>query len=174
MTRTSLSDPPPIAAVTAGPGFGRIGITSCPGASGRDLARDLDAIADWGAVAVVTLLAPEELPLLGVERLGDEVARRGMRWFHLPIEDCSVPDEAFEQTWTVAGAELRAMLRGGSAVHLHCRGGLGRSGMIAARLLIELGTTPETAIANLRTVRPGAIENARQEAFVRKISAVPA
>jgi hypothetical protein len=35
----------------------------------RDLNRDLDAIRDWGAATVVTLLEPEELTLLKVERL---------------------------------------------------------------------------------------------------------
>lgn len=34
----------------------------------RDLNRDLDAIRDWGAAAVVTLLEPKELTLLRVER----------------------------------------------------------------------------------------------------------
>jgi ADP-ribosyl-[dinitrogen reductase] hydrolase len=33
--------------------------------------RDLDAIRDWGAVAVVTLLEHEELRLLKVERIGE-------------------------------------------------------------------------------------------------------
>ena len=34
---------------------------------------DLDAISDWGAAAVVTLLEPEELMLLTVESKGQEV-----------------------------------------------------------------------------------------------------
>jgi ADP-ribosyl-[dinitrogen reductase] hydrolase len=55
------------------------------GAWDRDLAHDLDTIRDWGAAAVVTLLEPEELKLLKVERLGEEVLRRNMSWFHLPI-----------------------------------------------------------------------------------------
>jgi ADP-ribosyl-[dinitrogen reductase] hydrolase len=181
MIRTSLTHPLQIAVVTAGPAFGRIGITFCPGkydpramtgSWDRDLEIDLDAIRDWGAGAVVTLLVPEELTLLRVEHLGTEVARRRMQWFHLPIDDVSVPDEAFEQKWTVDGAKLRAMLRGGADIVVHCRGGLGRAGTIAARLLIELGAEPAVAIAQVRAARPGAIETAGQEAFVRTISMV--
>ena len=56
-------------------------------------------------------------------------------------------------------------------VLIHCRGGLGRAGTIAARLLIELGTEPGEAIANVRAVRPGAIETDDQEEFVRNICA---
>jgi ADP-ribosyl-[dinitrogen reductase] hydrolase len=68
-----------------------------------------------------------------------------MLWFHLPIVDVSTPDEHFEQAWDVAGEELRSILRGGSNVLVHCRGGLGRAGTIAARLLVELGMDPATA-----------------------------
>jgi ADP-ribosyl-[dinitrogen reductase] hydrolase len=37
------------------------------------------------------------MTLLRVERLGEEVLRRDMLWFHLPIVDGSIPDERFEQ-----------------------------------------------------------------------------
>jgi hypothetical protein len=43
-----------------------------------------------------------------------------------------------------------------------------RTGTIAARLLVELGTEPASAIAKAREVRPGAIENSRQERFVHE------
>jgi ADP-ribosyl-[dinitrogen reductase] hydrolase len=79
-------------------------------------------------------------------------------WFHLPIVDVSIPDERFEQEWDVAGEELRSMLRRKLDVLVHCRGGLGRAGTIAARLLIELGVEPTKAIENVKAARPGAIE----------------
>jgi ADP-ribosyl-[dinitrogen reductase] hydrolase len=136
------------------------------GAWDRDLMLDLDAISDWGAAAVVTLLEPEELMLLRVESLGQDVLRRNMLWFHLPIVDVSIPSEKFEQEWDVAGEELRSILRGKLDVLIHCRGGLGRAGTIAARLLIELGIEPKKATASVRAARPGAIETSEQEEFV--------
>lgn len=132
----------------------------------RDLRVDLDAIRDWGAAAVVTLVELKELTLLRVERLGEEVARRNMLWFHLPIVDVSIPEERFEREWDAAGLELRSILRSRRDVLVHCRGGLGRAGTIAARLLIELGTEPKEAIATVRAARPGAIETVEQETFV--------
>jgi ADP-ribosyl-[dinitrogen reductase] hydrolase len=131
----------------------------------RDLALDLDTVRDWGAAAVVTLLEPKELTLLRVERLGDGLLRRNMLWFHLPIVDVSIPDKRFEQEWD-AGEELRSILRRRLDVLVHCRGGLGRAGTIAARLLVELGMEPTKAIENVRAVRPGAIETSGQEKFV--------
>jgi ADP-ribosyl-[dinitrogen reductase] hydrolase len=178
--RTSISHPLQIAVVTAGSEFGRIGITFCPGkydphaltgAWDRDLNRDLDTIRDWGAVAVVTLLEPKELTLLRVERLGEEILRRNMLWFHLSIADVSTPNKRFEQEWDVAGEKLRSLLRSRSDVLVHCRGGLGRAGTVAARLLVELGMEPTTAIASVRAVRPGAIETSDQEKFVLDIGA---
>jgi ADP-ribosyl-[dinitrogen reductase] hydrolase len=175
MKRTSLTHPLQIATVSAGPGVGGVGITFCPGKYDpnahtggweRDLAIDLDAIRTWGASVVITLVEHKELMLLKVPNLGEEVSRRGMSWFHLPIVDVSIPDEIFEASWEVAGEELRSMLVGGAGVLVHCRGGLGRAGMVAARLLIELGEEPETAIAKVRRVRPGAIETYAQEQFV--------
>ena len=93
-----------------------------------------------------------------------------MLWFHLPIVDVSIPDERFEEEWDVAGEKLRSMLRRRLDVLVHCRGGLGRAGTIAARLLVELGMEPTKAIASVRAVRPGAIETPDQEKFVLGIS----
>jgi ADP-ribosyl-[dinitrogen reductase] hydrolase len=138
----------------------------------RDLALDLDAIRNWGAAAVVTLMEKRELTLLRVEHLGEEVRRRGMLWFHLPIVDVSTPNEAFERQWDVAGDELRTMLRSGRDVLVHCRGGLGRTGTIAARLLIELGMDTATAIRQVRAARPGAIETPGQQRYVLAVGTI--
>jgi ADP-ribosyl-[dinitrogen reductase] hydrolase len=138
----------------------------------RDLSLDLDAIQVWGAAAVVTLIVePHELTLLRVEQLGQEVCRRGMSWFHLPITDGSTPDEGFERQWVTAGDHLRSLLRSGRDVLVHCRGGLGRAGTTGARLLIELGIEPCSAIRSVRAVRPGAIETLGQEQYVLAIGA---
>jgi len=142
------------------------------GAWDRDLSLDLDAIRNWGAAAIVTLLEPEELTLLRVERLGEEVLRRNMLWFHLPIVDGSIPDQRFDEKWDAAGDKLLSILRNGSDVLVHCRGGLGRAGTIASRLLIELGMAPKTAIARVRAVRPGAIETSAQKEYVLAITSV--
>jgi ADP-ribosyl-[dinitrogen reductase] hydrolase len=160
MNRTSITHPLRIDTVTVGPGRGRIGVTLCPGkydphavtgSWDRDLALDLDAIRNWGASVIVTLVDDQELKLLRVSHLGDEVRRRGMSWFHLPIMDVSTPDEKFEHPWEAAGKKLRSMLESGADVVVHCRGGLGRAGTIAARLLVELGMDPTKAIAEVRT-----------------------
>ncbi|MBK8631958.1 MAG: ADP-ribosylglycohydrolase family protein [Sphingomonadales bacterium] len=173
--RTSQSHPLEIAEIDAGPDMGKIGLTFCPGkqqmqaatgAWNRDLGLDVAAIARWNAAAVVTLVEQHELDILGVAALGDVVRDAHMAWYHLPIRDVAVPDASFEESWTAAGSELRAILQSGFNVLVHCKGGLGRAGTVAARLLVELGWEPQAAIAAVRAVRPGAIETAEQQDHV--------
>lgn len=157
-------------------GGGTIGLTLCPGkkqpsamtgAWDRDLATDLCEIARWGATAVVTLMEPGELDRLQVSHLGDAVEERGMDWYQLAIPDGGIPDASFEAAWLYAGYRLHRILAQGKKVLIHCMGGLGRTGMIAARLLIELGSSPEEAITRVRQARPGSIETRSQEHYVR-------
>lgn len=167
-----MDGPLPIAAVAAGEGRGRIGLVRCPGrrahaAAGRRLREEIAAIRAWGAGLVVTLAEASELEALGVPDLGARVRAAGLAWLHLPVRDFGVPDRRFEAAWGTAGAAIRTRLLAGRDVMLHCRGGIGRSGMIAARLLVELGADPEAAIGAVRAARPGAIETAAQEAHVR-------
>ncbi|MDD2893861.1 MAG: cyclin-dependent kinase inhibitor 3 family protein [Halothiobacillaceae bacterium] len=181
--RTSHTHPLQIAEVRASPSHGRIGITFCPGkhdrfahtgAWERDLGIDLDTIAAWGAKLVLTLVEPAELVSLKVPQLGHEIHSRGMHWCHLPIADFSVPTKKFEAEWLTQGEAIRARLRNGEDVLVHCKGGLGRAGMMAARLLVELGMEPEASIHAVRHARKGAIETSAQLALVRRTVPIPA
>ena len=180
--RTSHSHPLQIAEVTPSGCCGRIGITFCPGKHQsdaftgvwkRDIDVDLDAVASWGASAVVSLLEDHEMRSLGVVRLRAAVRERHMDWFHLPVADVSVPGADFEDQWQSVGRNLRWRLQQGFHILIHCKGGLGRAGTVAARLMAELGTEPAEAIRQIRLVRPGAIETPEQEAWVLRQTAIP-
>ena len=58
---------------------------------------------------------------------------------------------------------------GGESVVVHCRGGLGRTGLIAVRLLVELGESPVSALVRVRAARPGAVETVEQEKYVLQL-----
>jgi protein-tyrosine phosphatase len=173
MTRTSRTDPLRIDAVAVGPppAASRIGMTICPGKQGesvhgtawrRDLEEDLDTISAWGADSLLTLLEPAEFAALGVSELPAR-ARRSLRWHHAPIPDVYVPGAAFEAAWPEVSHALHRLLDEDGSIVIHCRGGLGRAGLVAALLLIERGVAAETAIAWVRVARPGAIETPAQE-----------
>jgi ADP-ribosyl-[dinitrogen reductase] hydrolase len=174
---TSENDPLRIGAVEA-PGGGRIGVTFCPGKKDpnglsaiwdRDLALDLKAVRDWGASTVVCMMQRHEFDEMSVPTLAESVRAAGMDFIHLPIRDLQAPGPDFDAAWREAGPALQARLDRGEAILVHCRGGRGRAGTVAARLLIERGLTPDAAIDAVRAVRPGAIETSEQKAYVRRL-----
>ncbi len=162
---------------------GRLGLCSCPGGRlaampGHDpataLAADVAAIRAFGAAGVVSLVEEHELTRLGVTSMPAQLRRAQLWWKHLPIPDMGVPDELFEQRWQGEGAQLRDTLRMGGHVVLHCWAGLGRTGTIAARLLVEFGMEPAAAILRVRHARPGSIQTSHQERYVLGLNPPPA
>lgn len=173
MIRTSQTHPIRVDAVSVRNGL--LGLTFCPGKHGdslngapwaRDLDMDLRALRDWGADMILTLIEPHEFGLLRVPDLGAGVKAQGMSWAHLSIRDVDVPDPLFLSGWPPVRAALLSRLDAGEQVIVHCRGGLGRAGLVAALLLIETGLEAEAAIRTVRAARPGAIETAAQERYV--------
>jgi ADP-ribosyl-[dinitrogen reductase] hydrolase len=154
---------------------GVVGMTYCPGRVfpggrrgdwNRNLDADLSAIRQWGARGLVTLMELDELEVYGAAELPQRAKGLGLEWIHLPIVDMDVPDPDFEAAWAIEGERLRRWLRAGEQIVIHCLGGLGRTGTIAARLLVEFGEPPREAVRRVRTVRPGTIQTWQQERYV--------
>jgi len=174
---TSAKEPLRIDEVPVPGTSGHIGMTLCPGqkdpyaafgAWSRDLMIDLEAIRDWGASPIVTLIEDHEFNLLGLADFEASVSS-AFRWHWLPIEDGGVPDAGFEARWAVAGAELRERLVGGERLLVHCRAGLGRTGVVAARLLVEFGMPPLQALIAVRRARAGTVQTTLQEQYVLQL-----
>ncbi|PTA73091.1 protein tyrosine phosphatase [Stenotrophomonas sp. Nf1] len=177
MMRTSLTHPLIIAEIPIGDRGGAIGVTFAPGkyqvaamtgAWARDLEQDMLAIRQWGAAHLISLLEPLEFSELQIEKLPEVAAGRGISWYPLPITDGSAPDQRFLQGWPVLSAGLIRGLHSGQRVVIHCKGGLGRAGTVAAMLLLQSETaqTAQDAMRMVRFARPGAIETAAQEEFL--------
>lgn len=157
---------------------GVIGMCACPGGRraqaldydpATDLSRDLQTVASHGARLLVTLMEERELDMLGVHTLPLEVRRAGLDWKHLPITDMAAPTAVFERRWEHAREELHAALGAGEMIVLHCWAGLGRTGTVAAKLLVEFGMAPEAAILRVRDARRGTIQSRQQEKYVLKL-----
>ena len=144
---------------------------NCPGRCvapwARNLAADLRAIEHWRADILLSLLDDDEFERLGVPQFVDFAGARELTWHRLPIADFGIPDAGALITWQRMSPDIRAVLQGGGRVAIHCAAGLGRTGMMAAHLLVALGGDADTVIAAVRRARPGTIETAAQEAFVR-------
>ena len=168
-------NPLKIAQIKVNPKAGKLGICICPGIKDtsslanrqdRDLEQDVQTIVSWQAKAVLTLMETKELERFGVADIGEVITRYKIEWYHFPIQDMCIPDKGIKDTWSEISVGLRSTIVSGGNVLVHCRGGLGRSGMIAARILVELGWDPKPAIQKVREVRPGSIETNDQELFI--------
>jgi ADP-ribosyl-[dinitrogen reductase] hydrolase len=153
---------------------GKLGMTFAPGKRqndaltgrwARDLNIDLDRLCTiYGAELVVSVMEVKELGALCIPSLSSALGARGIGWLHVPVVDGGVPEEG--HTWLGALRLVRSRLLDGRTVVVHCMGGLGRTGMFAAAVLITFGTAPALAIEQVRAARPGSIETRAQEQFV--------
>ena len=170
--KTSQNCPLQIGELQVTTGQGLLGLTLCPGKKdhgrnwNRDINEDLQVIKKWGATTVVSLIEDYEFAMLHVESLGRDIGALGMDWIHLPIVDVSIPDNRFETRWDSYGPKLHARLDAGERILVHCRGGIGRTGLVAGLVLVERGVNPKSAIERVRKARPGAIETILQEKYV--------
>lgn len=177
--RTSMTSPIRIDEAAVPGQAGVIGLTLCPGKNGhsswgnyrweRDLEIDVQAVSVWDPAVWVNLMEHDEMRRWGVGAL-PQVAESVCPYFSLPIIDGQAPGKHFESEWLRVGAVVRESLRSGNRVLLHCRGGMGRAGTVAARLLVEFGMQPDQAIRAVRARRTGAVETAAQVAYVKNLT----
>lgn len=140
---------------------GILAIAPLPGVHG-DYAQDIAHLRDWKPALVISMTTLPEMVSYHAEGLGADMQGSGSRWVHLPVEDYDIPDAEQNTLWPEISKTAIAALRGGGRVLVHCRGGCGRSGMAALRLMIDAGEAPEAALLRLRSVRPCAVETDAQ------------
>jgi atypical dual specificity phosphatase len=92
------------------------------------------------------------------------IADLGMHHMHVPIPDFGTP--SIEDALALVDF-IRREVQAGNAVAVHCRAGYGRTGTALACYLVATGEGAERAIHRVRRARPGSIETAEQEGFVR-------
>jgi len=159
---------------------GLIGISCCPGMkefSTLDLyddriENDLQCICNWGAAVIVNLLEAREFVTLGIAALPGRILSKNISFLHLPMVNNVLPDDGFEEKWRLSRLDLLNCLQQGERILIHCKEGVGRSGIVAARLLIESGIAADLAIKAVRKARPGSIALHSQEKYCHSFSSV--
>ena len=153
---------------------GKIFLTCFPGRNGEKISfeeniflKELNNFSSLNSNTVVTLVEDNE-----IEKLCDKkffvrkIYSHNLKWIHMPIVDLKSPDNKFMDKWQTTKVLLKNDLIEGKNIILHCMGGKGRTGTIAAILLIEFGEKHEEAIKIVREKRKGAIETKEQEEFI--------
>lgn len=146
----------------AGVPTGRLGILARP-RGGDWLGDETAAWREAGVDFVVSLLEPEEASQLMLADEAAAAASSGVEFRAFPIPDRGVPASR-ESVADLAG-DMMAALAEGRSVAVHCRQGIGRSGLIAGAILVAMGRDTGAAldaVANARGLDvPETIEQRR-------------
>ncbi|PWN22251.1 phosphatases II, partial [Microstroma glucosiphilum] len=184
--------------------LGNLFLSSCPGkkvrltgavrgrgAVCRDLAIDLQRFKSLGVGALVCCLSDAELGVIGVqwEEYMKEAAKLGLDLVRVPMVEGNCPtSQEYLDAW-LEEIVYHCTLKGVNVL-VHCRGGVGRAGTIAACWLAKMGLVdefrPPNEVARRGKVLPAqellwqclqvvrmrrsskAIETAEQAAYIAK------
>jgi protein-tyrosine phosphatase len=148
-------------------GTGYLAVMARPGID-EPLRATFMGLAKLGVNVVVSLLEPSEAEELS---LSDEEAQCegvGIVFRRLPIRDRGLPSDAKAISQFSKWAHARIVE--GCGLVFHCRAGIGRSGMLAASVLLREGLTVREAFACISAARgltvpdtPGQLEWVEQQ-----------
>jgi protein-tyrosine phosphatase/ADP-ribosylglycohydrolase len=128
---------------------GRLLAGEYPGSMSRaDAMERVQTLLRAGVSSFIDLTEEGELP--EYDRLLPELTEQRVRYRRLPVLDHSVPESAAHMTQIVDA--LAEELSAGRCVYLHCRAGIGRTGMAVACHLIRGGRSNEEALDHLQTL----------------------
>jgi protein-tyrosine phosphatase len=114
----------------------------------------IDEMERWhksGVEIVVSLLTPSEAEQLDLENEGLVCRRDKLDCISFPVEDRTAPTSDTDAIKLIE--KLDAELDGGKNIVIHCRQGVGRSGLIAASLLIGRGLSVQKALGRVSGAR---------------------
>ena len=130
----------------------------------KDVIRWLNA----GIRAVVVLLEGHEIASSwkSMDHYLEELKELGFDVFHSPIRDFSAP--SLNQCLEIL-RWISKKVSEGKPVLIHCFGGIGRTGTIAACYLVYKGLTPSEALSEVRRKIPNAVEVRSQEELIYEL-----
>jgi len=143
-------------------------ISTMPRPRGGDwLSDEMTALREAGADLLVSLLTDLEASELDLAAEPAAAETAGLRFITFPIQDMGVPSVArYRDLVGRLGQELQA----GSHVVVHCRGGIGRSSLVAVGVLVGEGQSVAEACRVVSAARGMEVpETVEQRAWLEAI-----
>ncbi len=145
----------------------RIAIVARPRGDGW-IEHDVQNLKNGGIEVLVSLLTPPEAAELGVsgERAAAEEA--GMEFVAYPIPDRTVPADLPGFSQFVA--QLIDVVARGRSVGVHCRASIGRSTVVTAAMLVQMGMDADRALALIEEGRGYPVpDTLEQREWIRRL-----
>lgn len=133
-----------------GPWAGKIALAARP-RGGDWLGDEMVRWKRLGIDSVLSLLTPDEEREMELGSEASEAQGHGLEFSSFPIADRQVPTSEADLVKELD--KLNTSLSAGKNVLIHCRQGIGRTGLIAACLLVRKGMSPGAAIEKVSMAR---------------------
>jgi protein-tyrosine phosphatase len=108
-------------------------------------------ISRLGINLVVSLLETNEARTLGLDAEREQVKALGMDFVSFPIPDMGIPTSVEE--FASLSKMLLKQVNAGNNILVHCHAGIGRSGLMAAGILLHCDLNPKQAFAHVSKMR---------------------
>lgn len=155
-----------------GPWTGRLALAARP-RGGDWLPEEIASWRQAGIDSVLSLLTRDEEQALELEGEPDAVRKQGMKFFSFPIPDRQVPSSQSAVAATLD--KIDPDLSSSKGVVIHCRQGVGRSGLIGACLLVSKGVSARGAMDIISAARGLAVpETDEQRRWIEHYAVVVA
>ena len=130
---------------------------------------ELESLKRLGVGVLVSLLETDEAQALGLSRTADIASNLHLDFIGFPIPDFGIPTDL--EAFTDLAKHLARHLRTGISVACHCRGGIGRSTLLAAATMVSLGDDPSTVFDAISRARGLVVpDTARQVEWFDRVS----
>ena len=140
-----------------------------PKPSGEWLKEDIAYYASVGVGQIISLIEPDETAELGLQGEEQICQAQGLSFLSFPIPDYGLP----ERDGFVALADAaRHDIEQGAKIAVHCRAGIGRSGMLSCTILAPWLGGVEQAIAHVSAARGVDVPDTdEQKDFIKQVFA---
>jgi protein-tyrosine phosphatase len=131
-------------------GSGSLSVMAKP-VSGEWIEDEFSMISNWGINRIVSLLEDQEAIEVGLGMERQLAEKNGMEFVSYPIPDRGLPVSVNE--YLNFTRRLYREAAGGLHTVVHCRAGIGRTGLIAAGVLLHCGFEPKEAFEHISRKR---------------------
>ena len=129
---------------------GKLGMMARP-RGGEWLTDEITELKNNGVKEIVSLLETEEAIELELGDEKQECEKQGIKFLSYPIKDRNVPD-SMKDTVEI-GLQINHSLETGNIVVLHCRQGIGRTGLLVCVVLLQQKYSLDYLLPYLTNIR---------------------